>query len=43
MAFPRTIPFVGVAGYRGEIFAMGFRNPYKIAFDPGWVRAPVRR
>lgn len=31
---PEDNPFVGVDGYRGEIFAMGFRNPYKIAFDP---------
>lgn len=31
---PADNPFVGKEGYRGEIFAMGFRNPYKIAFDP---------
>ncbi len=31
---PDDNPFVGQEGYRGEIFAMGFRNPYKIAFDP---------
>ena len=31
---PEDNPFVGEEGYRGEIFAMGFRNPYKIAFDP---------
>ncbi|MEM7045905.1 MAG: PQQ-dependent sugar dehydrogenase, partial [Pseudomonadota bacterium] len=31
---PDDNPFVGKEGYRGEIFATGFRNPYKIAFDP---------
>ena len=31
---PEDNPFVGKDGYRGEIYAMGFRNPYKIAFDP---------
>ena len=31
---PEDNPFVGKEGYRGEIYAMGFRNPYKIAFDP---------
>ncbi|MDH3659246.1 MAG: PQQ-dependent sugar dehydrogenase [Alphaproteobacteria bacterium] len=31
---PDDNPFVDVEGYRGEIYAMGFRNPYKIAFDP---------
>ncbi|MEM8949891.1 MAG: PQQ-dependent sugar dehydrogenase, partial [Pseudomonadota bacterium] len=31
---PDDNPFVGKEGYRGEIFAKGFRNPYKIAFDP---------
>ncbi len=31
---PEDNPFVGKDDYRGEIYAMGFRNPYKIAFDP---------
>ncbi|MGI9489845.1 MAG: PQQ-dependent sugar dehydrogenase [Geminicoccaceae bacterium] len=31
---PEDNPFAGEEGYRGEIYAMGFRNPYKIAFDP---------
>jgi glucose/arabinose dehydrogenase len=31
---PKDNPFYGKEGYRGEIYAMGFRNPYKIAFDP---------
>ncbi len=31
---PEDNPFVGKAGYRGEIFAMGFRNPYRMSFDP---------
>ncbi|MFO0973629.1 MAG: PQQ-dependent sugar dehydrogenase [Phycisphaerae bacterium] len=32
-AIPADNPFVSVAGARSEIFAMGFRNPYRIAFD----------
>lgn len=32
---PADNPFVGVSGARGEIWALGFRNPYRIAFDPG--------
>ncbi len=31
---PDDNPFAGKEGYRGEIYALGFRNPYKIAFDP---------
>jgi len=31
---PEDNPFVGKEGYRGEIYAMGFRNPYKMSFDP---------
>ena len=30
---PKDNPFVGVPGARGEIFALGFRNPYKMSFD----------
>jgi glucose/arabinose dehydrogenase len=30
---PPTNPFVGVPNYRGEIWAMGLRNPWKYAFD----------
>lgn len=26
-------PFVNIAGARGEIWAHGFRNPWKITFD----------
>jgi glucose/arabinose dehydrogenase len=31
---PSDNPFVGVVGTRGEIFASGFRNPYRFTFDP---------
>jgi glucose/arabinose dehydrogenase len=30
---PSDNPFVGMAGLRAEIFAHGFRNPWRIAFD----------
>lgn len=30
---PRSNPFVGTNGARGEIFAMGFRNPWGWSFD----------
>ncbi len=33
-AVPADNPFVGRAGVRGEIWAYGFRNPWKMAFDP---------
>ncbi|MCB0344985.1 MAG: PQQ-dependent sugar dehydrogenase [Bdellovibrionales bacterium] len=32
-AIPQDNPFVGVQGARGEIWAYGFRNPWRIAFD----------
>jgi len=32
-AIPADNPFVGTANARGEIFALGFRNPWQIAFD----------
>jgi glucose/arabinose dehydrogenase len=32
-AIPPDNPFVGAASARGEIFALGFRNPWQIAFD----------
>ncbi len=31
---PADNPFVGVAGARPETFALGLRNPWRIAFDP---------
>jgi glucose/arabinose dehydrogenase len=30
---PSDNPFVGVSGARGEIWAFGFRNPWKFSFD----------
>lgn len=32
-AIPQSNPFVGVEGYRPEIWAMGLRNPWGFAFD----------
>ena len=32
-AVPRSNPFVGRAGARGEVFAYGLRNPYRFSFD----------
>jgi glucose/arabinose dehydrogenase len=34
-AIPADNPFVGEANARDEIFAYGFRNPFRIAFDTG--------
>lgn len=34
-AVPADNPFVGVAGARPEIYAYGFRNPWKFTFHPG--------
>ena len=31
---PNDNPFVGVEGARGEIWAYGFRNPWRMGFDP---------
>ncbi len=33
-SIPEDNPFVGQDGVRGEIWAYGFRNPWKMAFDP---------
>ena len=33
-AIPRDNPFVGVPQARGEVWAYGLRNPWRIAFDP---------
>ena len=32
---PPTNPFLGVAGYRPEIWALGLRNPWRFSFDRG--------
>jgi glucose/arabinose dehydrogenase len=34
-AIPTDNPFVGVAGYRTEIWALGLRNPWRFSFDQG--------
>src|SRR4029077_1933573 len=31
---PRDNPFVGRTGARGEVWAYGLRNPWKMCFDP---------
>jgi glucose/arabinose dehydrogenase len=31
---PADNPFVGIAGYREEIWALGLRNPWRFSFDP---------
>lgn len=40
-AIPKGNPFVGVEGARGEVWAYGFRNPWRMSFDPAtgdlWV------
>ena len=33
-AIPRDNPFVNLAGARGEVWAYGLRNPWKMCFDP---------
>lgn len=33
-AIPADNPFVGHSGARPEIYALGFRNPWQLAFDP---------
>ena len=33
-SIPSDNPYVGQAGTRAEIFAAGFRNPFRMAFDP---------
>jgi hypothetical protein len=32
-AVPLSNPFVGVSGYRPEIWALGLRNPWRLSFD----------
>jgi glucose/arabinose dehydrogenase/PKD repeat protein len=38
---PSDNPFVGQSGARGEVWAMGFRNPFTFAVDPGSNRIYV--
>lgn len=37
-AIPPDNPFVGQAGRRGEVWAVGLRNPWRYAFDPSASR-----
>lgn len=37
-SIPADNPFVGQVGKRGEIFASGFRNPWRFDFDPSTGR-----
>src|SRR5207253_580737 len=37
-SIPADNPFVGVSGARGEIWALGFRNPFTFAVQPGTGR-----
>jgi glucose/arabinose dehydrogenase len=37
-SIPADNPFVGQVGARGEIFAYGFRNPFRFGFDPATDR-----
>src|SRR5262245_18092830 len=44
--FPKSIipadnPFVGTSGARGEIWALGFRNPFSFNVQPGTGRIHV--
>ena len=32
-SIPATNPYVGTPGYRGEIWALGLRNPWRFSFD----------
>src|SRR5262249_43344207 len=40
-SIPPDNPFVGVPGARGEIWALGLRNPFNIAFQPGTGRLSI--
>ncbi len=33
-SIPQDNPFVNLAGARGEVWAYGFRNPWRMSFDP---------
>ncbi|MDP8929410.1 MAG: PQQ-dependent sugar dehydrogenase, partial [Actinomycetota bacterium] len=37
--FPEDNPFVGQEGWRPEIYALGFRNPWRCSFDTAGARA----
>ena len=37
---PPNNPFVGQSGARGEIWALGLRNPWRFSFDGNWLYLP---
>ena len=42
-SIPETNPFANNSEYRGEIYAWGFRNPWRMSFDHPYRKTLVRR